>query len=269
MMPANDKIEEAIMIAEAETGVLGGKNIIPLCLSLEIKTKHRLWTDDEEAFILENHGRLSEDEMAVKLGRSVTSVHIHREREMHLTSMSKDESILTAEQVANGLGIDSKSVHRLMDRGLMPCRRLPSARTIRVIDRIVLMKWMLDSENWLYFKPQRVGEFFRKGKRNYGECYDFSFWENARAVMVKAFSEWNDQWLTPGQVVAALKINPKATHRRKPSDKIPGVRYINLAIRKGNLKAKRWGNWWIRKSDLPWEGKTINYKGHVVVRRTL
>jgi len=123
---------------------------------------------------------------------------------------------------------------------------------------------MLDPENWLYFKPERVGMLSRRGRRGPGESYDFAFWENARLIILKANHKWKDKWMTPGQVVKLLKIKPKATLRRKPSAKIPGVRYVNMAIRRGTLKAKRWGNWWIKKSDLPGKGKTINFRGEIV-----
>lgn len=251
-MTAGDNIEEAILIAQAETGVIGGKNAVPLCFSPKSKKRNRVWTAEEEEFIRDNHGRLSENQIARELGRTVIGVHLHREREMHLTSMSKDESILTAEQVANGIGLDSKSVHLLMDTGRMPCRRLPSSRIMRVIDRIVLMKWMLDPENWLYFEPSRVGMLTRRGKRSYGQGYDFAFWENARVIITKTFNGWKDQWLTPGQVRHILGIEAA------------GTRYINKAINQGIFKATRWGNWWIKKSDLPGEGKTINFKGEIV-----
>lgn len=263
-----DVIDEAISLAAAETGTRGVKSSIHLCFASTVK-KARRWTQEEENFIKENHGRLPESEIAKQLSRTQVGLHIHREREMYLASMSKSFDILTGEQVANGLGIDGKSVHLLMDTGRMPCRRLPSVRAMRVIDRIVLMKWILNPENWLYFKPLRVGLLYRKGQRGPGGNYDFSFWENARVIILKARRKWKDQWLSPGQVVKLLKIRPKKTPRRKLSDRIPGVRYVNKAILKGNLKAKRWGNWWIKKSDLPIKGKTINFKGEVVLRKKL
>jgi hypothetical protein len=259
-----DEIEKAIAIAAAETGVRGGKSNLPLCFTSD-KKRNRIWTKEEDEFLRDNYGRLSDAQIAKHFGRTPTSVHIHREREMHLGSMSKHHDILTAEQIACGLCVDGKSIAMLMDRGLMPCRRLPSSRVMRVIDRVIFVKWLLDTENWLYFKPERVGLLQRRGKRgNGGEVYDFAFWEGVRRAIIEKRKKWNDEWLTPGQVVSALKINPKATPRRKPGDKIPGVRYVNLAIHKGNLKAKRWQNWKIKRSDLPGEGKTINFRGQIV-----
>ncbi len=262
-MANKNEIEAAIALAEVQTGVRGGKRAIPLCHD-PVATRNRIWTEQENQFLRDNHGRISEVEIAHRLGRTPIAVHIHKERELKLESMSKAPDILTAEQVANGLGCDSKSIHLLLDTGRMPGRRLPSARPIRVVNRLVLMKWILDPDHWLYFKPGRVGTLHRRGKRVPGESYDFAFWENARRLITKARRKWKDAWLTPGQVTQILKIKPKPTRRRTIKDRIPGVRYVNRAIRKGTLKAKRWGNWWIRKSDLPPRGKTINFRGEIV-----
>ncbi|NOS67954.1 MAG: hypothetical protein HOO67_06385 [Candidatus Peribacteraceae bacterium] len=261
-------IEAAIALAEAETGVRGGKRSIPLCFSPAAKQKARVWTEKEEQFVRDNLGRISQAELARQLDRTPIAVKLHCQREMHLVSMSKAPEIITAEQVANGMGIDGKSVHRLMDTGLMPVRRLPSARPMRVIDRLSLMKWILNPDHWCYFKPERVGALERHCKRGIGAGYDFAFWEKARELVLKARRTWKDRWLTPGQVVRILKIYPKPNAgRRNNTERLRGVRYVNVAIRKGNLKATRWGNWWIKKSDLPKRGWTINYCGRIVKKR--
>ena len=129
-----DEIEQAASLAEAETGARGGGAKLRLCIKTSKKKPARRWTSDEEAYIRTNHGRITEEAIAAHLGRTETSVHIHINREMHLIVPSKSPKILTAEQVAWGLGADGKSVHLLMDRGLMPHRRLPGEDVTRVID---------------------------------------------------------------------------------------------------------------------------------------
>lgn len=261
-MTNKNDIELAIALAEAETGVTGGVSLIPLC-SPDKKINRRNWNEKEKQFLRDNHGRISDMDISKHLHRSLISVRLQYKREMHLTAMSKTKEILTAEQISIGLGCDGKTVHLLIDTGLMPGYDLPSERKMRVVNRITLVKWLLDENNWIYFKPLRVGTMRMRGLRKIGDSYDFVFWENVRKLILKAHAKWNDQWLTPGQVVKSLNINPKATNRRKQSDCIPGVRYVNNAIRLGTLKATRWGNWWIKKSDLP-QNKTINYKGNIV-----
>ncbi len=239
-------IEVAVVMAEAETGVCGGKSKIYVCAK-PTKAQARRWTAQEDEFLRANLGRLSEKEIAHHLGRTIIGVHIHRNRELHLVSPSKDEKILTAEHVATGLGLDGKSIHRLIDRGIMPGRRLPLNKVIRIVDRLLFLKWLCNPEHWLYFKPDRVGAMRPRGKRGFTEVYDFVFWEDARRLVLARNRKRKDEWLTPGEVAKLLKVPSKS-------------RYINAAIRKGNLKATRWGNYRILKSALP-KGKTLNFRG--------
>lgn len=240
-------IEAALALAEARTGVRGGKSRIPLIMA-PVASKSRRWTEREDDFIREHQGRLAEAEIARRLGRTLQAVHIHSEREMQLARPSKDPRILTAEHVGMGLGVDSKSVHMLMDRGLMPMRRLPMGRPVRVVDRLIFIKWMLEPMHWLYFKPERVGALRARVKRPLTAVYDYGFWEQARKVLKVATRKWKDEWLTPGQAADQLGV-----HRHN----------INSAIRAGTLQATRWGNWRILKSALP-KGLKINALGKLV-----
>lgn len=254
-----DEIETAIALAEAATGVRGRASKLRLSMS-PVKTRHRMWTQPEDAYVRENHGKISEAAIAEHIGRTEVSLHVHIKREMHLVAPSKAPEILTAEQVSWGLGMGcGKSVHRLMDDGLMPHRKLPekdakNRSTTRIIDRQALLLWMLKPEHWIYFRPERVGELRSQGARAISERYDFQFWEDARELVLKARAAWKDEWITPGQAAAAIGFkNPRT-----------GAHSINSAIHAGNLKAFRWGNWWIRRSDLPAADMTINVFGRVV-----
>lgn len=263
-MANKNDIDTAITMAEAETGVQGGQKSIPLCFNPSAKKQTRRWSEKDEEFLRKNYRKISEKQLAEILRRTAASVRIKIKRDMHMVSMSMDKDILTAEHIAIGFGCCGKSIHSLMNKGLMPSRRLPVPRVIRVIDRLIFMKWLVDPGNWLYFKLDQVGALRRRGKRAISQCYDFTFWEDARNIVLKARNEWKDEWLTPGQVTKILKINPRQYKPRKIGGKIPGSKYVNLAIQKGNLKAKRRGNWRILKSDLPGPGKTINFRGDIV-----
>ena len=251
-MSESDEIEQAVALAEAETGARGGVAKLRLCLAPGGKERSRRWTAEEDAYVRESRGRLTEGAIAAHLGRSVQSVHLRAERELHLVAPSKSPEILTAEHVSMGLGTDGKSVAALMDRGLMPHRRLPGKDVTRVIDRRAFLLWLLNPVNWCYFKADRVGAMRPRGKRGFTGVYDFAFWEDAREVLAKARKGWKDEWLTPGQCSATLGLTRKgASHN------------VNRAVLKGNLKGTRWGNWWIRRSDLP-AGMTVNAAGKLV-----
>ncbi len=252
-----DEIELAAALAEAETGARAGGSRIPLSMVAPQKENHRFWTSEEDAYLRANHGRICERDMAAHLGRSQIAVHIHIFRELHLVAASKSSDILTAEHVAMGLGMDSKSVHRLMDRGLMPGRRLPGrqgTRVMRAVDRRAFLLWILEPEHWVYFKPERVGAMKTRGKRGFTSVYDYAFWDAARDLVLDAVAKWDDAWLTPGQVANLLGYKNRRT----------GAHSINTAIHAGNLSAFRWGNWWIRRSAMPAPGMTINVFGRIV-----
>lgn len=254
-----DEIEQAAAIAEAETGARGGGAKIRLCLKDEAPKKASYWTEDEREYVRANHGRISEAKIGAHLGRTEISVHLQVTRELHLTAPSKDPSILTAEQISWGVGVDSKTIHALMDSGRMPHRLLPGRDKTRVIDRHALMRWLLDPLNWAYVKPERVGGMRPRGKRKISDCYDYAFWESARKVVLKAKAEWKDEWLTPMQAAEAIGKERKrgAAHN------------INKAIHEGNLKATRWGNWKILRSALPPADMTFNVAGRIMPKNKI
>lgn len=189
------------------------------------------WTPEEEAFVAASLGYLRLDEIARRLGRTRVAVNIHIKREMDVPAASKHPDILTAEQIAEGLHVDGKSVHRLIDTGLLPGRRLPADDVTRVVRRVTLLRFITNWRNWIYFDPERVGKY---GPRRTKKAYDYDFWARARRLVQLARSRWTDDWWTPGQV---------AKHHRV------SIAVINKAVHDGRLPdAVRWQNWRILKS---------------------
>lgn len=248
----NEDIESAVAMAEAETGVRSPGAGVRACRDND----HFLrWTAEEDAFLRENLGRITDQAIAEKLGRTASAVRLRWKRNLHLAAPSKAPDILTGEQVSWGLGMGcGKSVHRLIDGGIMPGRRLPGVDVTRVVDRAALLRWMIEPAHWIYFCPERVGSLRQQGEREIGDVYDFAFWEQARDLVAKARAAWKDEWLTPGQVARAIGFKNVRT----------GAHSINKAIHVGNLKATRWGNWRILRSALPPADMTINVLGKIV-----
>lgn len=254
-------IEAAVAVAEAETGIRGNDSNLRVCRKTT-NQRARAWTEKESEFVRKNLGHLSEGEIGRQLGRTALSIRNHWKRELHLCAPSKASENLTGEHISVGLGCDGKTIHRLIDTGLMPGRRLATnGRVIRLVDRVLFLRWLCNPKHWLYFKPDRIGTLRFRGKRRIGDYYDYAFWEEARELVLPAFKKWKDQWLTPMQVARHLGVVAYSYSDGKPQFY---TRYINYAIRKGNLKATRWGNWWILKSDLPERGMTINFQGKFV-----
>lgn len=204
------------------------------------------WTKAEDAFLRENLGWLSETDIARRLGRTPLAVQIRWKRELRLPGPSCDPRIITAEQIAIGLGMDGKSVHKLIARGLLPGRRLPwNNRICRVVDRVTLLRWITNPMHWVYFKPERVGQplYRRIPKRK----YDAAFWQKAAALVQRRRAMWQDEWWSIGQVAAWHGVD----HR-----------LVNNAIHDGRLPAVDWGNWWVLRSDATRPGlQVVAYLG--------
>lgn len=251
-------------MAEAETG-LSGNPKIRLTIKQE-KRQARRWTKEEDLFLLDNYLRMSEPEIARHLGRSVQAVHLRIFRSLHHDSATKHDSVLTAEQIGKGLGKDSKSIHLLFDRKILPGWKHPSGCRTRLVDKMAFIKWVNNPENFIYFQPERIGALRTLKFRPISIYYNFRFWEDVREMVLRTKKSWGDEWLSTAQAAKHLKIEIKSYKLWKLPYRRSGHN-INASILKGFLKARRWGNWWVRRSDLPPANKTIDSHGNIVDRK--
>ena len=107
----------------------------------------RRWTPAEDAFLRENLGKLTDAEIGQKLGRSAIGVHIRWDRELGLPGPSKAEDVLTAHKAAKLLGVDGHKTAGWVDMGLIPGRLMAGGRNIRLIDRTLFRRWVLNPMN--------------------------------------------------------------------------------------------------------------------------
>ena len=116
------------------------------------------WTDEEEEYLRQNLGWLSEQQMADHLGRTVEGIHIHWEREMRLPAPTRHPDWLPCNQVAIALGIPCvKTITGWIEKfKFLPGRPLPANRKIVVVHREDLIRFAVNPKNWLYFKTERV-----------------------------------------------------------------------------------------------------------------
>lgn len=195
------------------------------------KFKSPKWTKDEDNFLISCLGILSEEDIAEALGRTVAAVHLRWKRELMLPAISKRSDVMTCNQIANGLCIDSHTAIKLLEAGILPGRLLPfNSRVVRVVNRVTLLRFIVNPMNWIYFKPDRVDRnHLVRGLK----VYDHAFWAHARRLVLKQRSLWKDEWWRIGEVARYHGLHHKA---------------INKAIHDGRLQAKDWGNWWVLKS---------------------
>jgi hypothetical protein len=175
------------------------------------------WTEAEDAFLEASLGFLSEDAIAKALGRTPIAVRIRWKRDLGLPAPSKAPGYLTARRAADLLGVDVHAVCAWIAHGWLPAQWLPfqgrRVRRIRVQD---LKRFLIKPEHWMLFRLENAQD------------------PGIRKLVALAQERWGDEWLTSGQVAEL--------HGVDDTD-------VNRFIHAGKLAGRKWGNWWIRRSD--------------------
>lgn len=177
------------------------------------------WQPEEDEFVRRNWGWLHIDEIARHLGRSANAVDIHRDRYLadEIPATTRRGDWLTAQEVGRRLGTSCvKTITRLISEGLLPARMAPLDRAIYLVSYDAMIRFAANPENWIYFKPHRVRD------------------AKLRRFIHLRQQRWNDEWWTPGQVAAYHGVSVSAASNQ---------------IYQRCLPAKRWGNWWVKRSD--------------------
>lgn len=179
-------------------------------------SKERQWSEAETRFLVDNLAILPREIIAEELGRSVNAIKIRQVRH-GIPSPSKRPGYLTGHDVAKILRVDIHAIMTWHARGILRFDIIPGERGIMNLPKRRVYQFAVQPKNWIYFKPHRVRD------------------ARLRRMIELAMQRWNDEWLTIGQAAAFWGVSDRA---------------LNARIRAGSLPAIRWGNWWIRKSDL-------------------
>lgn len=200
-----------------------GVRLRPGLRKFRLSPKGAIWMEDEKAFLRANIGVLSDAEIGARLGRSAEAIKIRRTR-LGYPAPTLRPGWMTANRAAWWLGSDVHAVCMLIRRGLLPAQVLPGESGILVLRKVSLYRFAVCPENWIYFRRTKVRDPHLR-----------------RLIEIQA-ARWDDEWWTPGQVGDYLGL------------KCNGVNHL---VRKGVLRAKRWGNWWIKKSEVTRPGLVI------------
>lgn len=181
------------------------------------------WRPDEEEFIRRNHQLLSEEEISARLGRTPSATQVRRRKTMRIpgpcVTKPGDAWMSTVQaSIALGVGANShKKLSCLYKRGIIPTRLLPAGRKVVVVSRYDLTKFAVNPDNWMYFRPENVAE------------------PRLRKMVLARLAKWPDAWWTVGQAAAYHGCS---------------VGHLSDFIRDHQLPAVRWGNWWVKRSDV-------------------
>ncbi len=188
------------------------------------------WTKEEDRFLRENLGWLTDEEMGQALGRTAVAVHDRWVRDLGFPAPSKAPNLITAEKAANILGIDAHKTEFWVDIGLIPGRLMAGRRKIRLIDRQAFRRWVLNPMNWVYFDSQKVQD------------------PELKRMLKKRAKRWGDEWWSTVQAAKYHQVDTNEIKRYITMGRLPSFR---LPVSRGGRHANRkWSNHFVLKSDV-------------------
>jgi hypothetical protein len=188
------------------------------------------WTAEEERFVVAHVGVLSHDQIGEALGRSAAAIHIRITRRQ-LPAASRRPGWLTGNQVARILGVDIHAVCAMHKRGILQFVVLPGPRKILNIRQVALHSWAVNPEHWIYFKVEKITDPY------------------LNRLVELARSRWEDAWWTTEQVTAYHGLVPRPHPRQNGKIALSASNLVEKHILDGILPGKRWGNWYVKRSD--------------------
>src|SRR3989304_5556801 len=188
------------------------------------------WTPEEEQFLREQIGLMNDEEIGAALGRSAFATYMQRQPK-GIPAHSKRPGWLTGNGAAKLMGVDVHNVMRLCRRGILPHQVMPGERGILMVREAVLYRWAVNPLNWVYFRLEKVRD------------------ARLRRMLELKQARWDDEWWTIGQAAAWHGADDAV---------------LNNAFHDGRLRGKKWGNWWVLRSEATklgvhfWRGKGSN-----------
>lgn len=187
------------------------------------------WTEVEDRFIRENLGYMTDEELGMQLGRTANAVHLRWDRDLELPGPSKAPTVYTANHAAWLLGIDAHKTSAWVDCGLIPGRLMAGGRKIRLIDRQLFRRWVLNPMNWMYFDRRKVND------------------PELKRMLAKRAKRWGDEWWTTRQVADHHGIKTGEIKRYIQRGELPAVRLpFSLG---GRHPDRKWSNHFVKRSD--------------------
>lgn len=188
------------------------------------------WSPDEDEFLRRHLGVMSEAEIAARLGRSETGVHLRWKRDLRLPAPSKHPDYITAHRLADLLGVDGHKAVEWVDSGLLPGELIPfKGRAVRRVRRTALYRWALLPVSWIRFDVRRVAD------------------PHLRRMIELRQARWGDTWWTSRQVADYHGVEPQDVQRLIRQGKVESaVQVVNLG---GRNPGGRWNFWFMRRSE--------------------
>lgn len=197
--------------------------------AVEPISRPKQWSEQEDTFLRENLGWMTDAEIGETLGRSEVAVHLRWSRDLLLPSPSRNPDVITAHQAAMMLGIDGHKIAHWVDMGLIPGRLMAGGRKIRLIRRVALMMWVFSPKNWMYFDIENVTDPKLK-----------------RMLKLRA-KRWGDAWWSAREVADFHGVDTREILRYVKLGRIHSFRLpVSLG---GRHEDRKWSNHFFLRSE--------------------
>lgn len=180
------------------------------------------WREEEDEFLKAQLGHFSYAEIAQRLGRSTTAVKVHAVR-LGLPGPSQHPDFITANAIGELLGMCPKRIALYINEGVLPGRIITPVNHNRVVHREALKRWLVNVKNWVYFDPERVTD------------------PHLKRLLDLRKGRWGDAWWTTRQVADYHGVGTTDVKRY--------IRMGRLQARQVKFPGKRWGHWYVLRSD--------------------
>lgn len=192
--------------------------------------RYSQWTPEEDQFLRDNHGYMTDAEIGAFLGRTEIAVHLRWSRDLHLPSPSRHPDVITANRAARLLGLDAHKIAHWADVGLLVSRDMPGPRRIRLLHRVAFERWVVSPSSWIYFDWKKIPD------------------RRLRRLCQLRARRWGDEWWTTVEVARYHGVDSKDVLRLITKKKnLPGVQVATSLG--GRNKNPYWLNWYVKKSD--------------------
>jgi len=193
------------------------------------RTRNPNWTAEEDNFLRRNMGYKTFATIGEELGRSEAAVELRHER-IGVPRPLVDPRFISANKIANILGIDEHKVCFWIDRGLLPGEYVVSRtnwRRYRRVNKTIFLRWITNPANWIWFDPEAVLDPL------------------LHHLLARKKELWGDEWWNTGQVAEYHGVDRYDVKRYIKIGWIKAIQAPNRGGR-GNMG---WSNWFVLRSE--------------------
>lgn len=199
------------------------------------RIKEPVWRDEDVDFLRRNYDKMTDGQIATKLGRTVNAIKIFRLR-LGLQSAARAKGeLITLNEARRLINIETHKLSGWASAGLLPTVQSGNQGMIRLIKRSALLAFCANPDNWIYHDWRKIRD------------------PHMRRICELRAQRWGDEWWTTKQAAEYLGVLVTDVNRHVAKLKtLPGV--TSAVSLSGRHENRVWKFWFVKRSDV------INYR---------